>query len=65
MSQAFDPVGHEVGIVSAGHGGRSPDRHGTVLDVLLDVDGEPAFVVVEWSDGTLSVVPVAACSVED
>jgi hypothetical protein len=65
MSQAAGPVGREVAIVSAGHGGRSPDRHGLVVDVLLDVDGEPAFLVVEWSDGTLSVVPVSACAVEE
>lgn len=65
MSDAFDPVGHDVLIASAGHGGRSPDRHGTVVDVLLDLHGEPAFLVVAWSDGRLSVVPVSACAVEE
>jgi hypothetical protein len=64
MSQTFDPVGHDVVIASAGHGGRSADRHGLVVDVLLDADGEPAFLLVEWSDGRLTVLPVSACAVE-
>jgi hypothetical protein len=64
MSQAFDPVGHDVAIASAGHGGASPDRHGTVVDVVLDVDGEPELLIVEWSDGRVSFVPVLVCAVE-
>ncbi|HVV59528.1 MAG TPA: hypothetical protein VHC45_14300 [Gaiellaceae bacterium] len=64
MSQTLDPVGRAVAIASAGHGGRSPDRHGRVIDVLVDLDGEPAFLVVEWSDGSVSVVPVAACEID-
>jgi hypothetical protein len=65
MSHVLEPVGHDVAIVSAGHAGGSPDRHGIVVDALFDLDGEPAFLLVEWSDGRMTVVPVAACVVSE
>lgn len=63
MTETLELVGRGVAMSSPGHGSRSADHHGTIVEVIAP-EGEYLLLVVRWSDGRISVIPASECAVE-